>query len=45
VLEADRQRTAFGHVEDWAVEFLGLIEDDVFATFVQVCFFLWKIQR
>ncbi|GMY14183.1 putative glucuronoxylan glucuronosyltransferase f8h [Fagus crenata] len=36
VLEADRQKTAFGHVEDWAVEFLRLIEDDVFATFVQV---------
>ncbi|XP_050244781.1 uncharacterized protein LOC126692990 isoform X1 [Quercus robur] len=36
MLEADRQKTAFGHVEDWAVELLQLIEDDVFATFVQV---------
>uniref|UniRef100_A0A2N9FH50 Exostosin GT47 domain-containing protein n=1 Tax=Fagus sylvatica TaxID=28930 RepID=A0A2N9FH50_FAGSY len=45
VLEADRQKTGFGHVKDWAVEFLQLIEDDVFATFVQLCFFLWKIQR
>ncbi|KAK4581583.1 hypothetical protein RGQ29_024973 [Quercus rubra] len=36
MLEADRQKTAFGHVEDWAVALLQLIEDDVFATFVQV---------
>ncbi|KAG6690791.1 hypothetical protein I3842_10G030800 [Carya illinoinensis] len=36
MLEAERQKTVFGHVEDWAVEFLRLIEDDVFATFIQV---------
>lgn len=37
MLEADRQKTDFGHVEDWAVEFFQLIEDDVFDTFIQVC--------
>ncbi|KAH1258127.1 putative glucuronosyltransferase [Glycine max] len=36
LLEAERQKTAFGHVNDWAVEFLKLIEDDVFTTFIQV---------
>lgn len=36
LLEAERQKTAFGYVEDWAVEFLRLTEDDVVATFVQV---------
>ncbi|KAI3973582.1 hypothetical protein MKW92_033308 [Papaver armeniacum] len=36
LLEAERQKTTFGHVEDWAIEFLRLIEDDVFSTFIQV---------
>ncbi|KAI3935162.1 hypothetical protein MKW92_005632 [Papaver armeniacum] len=36
LLEAERQKTTFGHVEDWAVEFLRLTEDDVFSTFIQV---------
>uniref|UniRef100_A0A5B6Z8Z3 EGF-like domain-containing protein n=1 Tax=Davidia involucrata TaxID=16924 RepID=A0A5B6Z8Z3_DAVIN len=36
LLEAERQKTVFGHVEDWAVKFLQLSQDDVFATFIQV---------
>lgn len=36
LLEAERQRAAFGFVEDWAVQLLQLVEDDVFATFLQV---------
>ena len=36
LLEAERQKTAFGRVEDWAVQLLQLSEDDVFATFIQV---------
>ncbi|KAK9921833.1 hypothetical protein M0R45_030329 [Rubus argutus] len=36
LLEAERQKTSFGHMDDWAVEFSQLIEDDVFQTFVQV---------
>ncbi|XP_048320595.2 uncharacterized protein LOC107425930 [Ziziphus jujuba] len=36
MLEAKRQKDAYGRVEDWAVEFSKLVEDDVFATFVQV---------
>lgn len=36
LLEAERQKTAIGHVDDWAVEFLKLTEDDVFATLIQV---------
>ncbi|CAK9157196.1 unnamed protein product [Ilex paraguariensis] len=36
LLEAERQKTAFAHVEDWAVKVLKLREDDVFATFIQV---------
>ncbi|XP_057982420.1 uncharacterized protein LOC131167642 isoform X2 [Malania oleifera] len=36
LLEAGRQKTAFGHVEDWAVQFLQLSEDDVFSTFLQM---------
>lgn len=38
MLEAERQKSAFGHLEDWAIEFSQLVEDDVFATFVQVYF-------
>lgn len=37
LLEAERQKNALGLVEDWAREFSQLLEDDVFATFVQVC--------
>lgn len=36
LLEAERQKAAFGHVDDWAVEFLQLGEDDVIATVIQV---------
>ncbi|GAB2261464.1 hypothetical protein Droror1_Dr00002461 [Drosera rotundifolia] len=36
LLEAERQRLAFGRVEDWATELSQLSEDDVFATFIQV---------
>ncbi|KAJ7976815.1 exostosin family protein [Quillaja saponaria] len=36
MLEAERQRVAYGHIDDWAAEFLKLIEDDVFTTLVQV---------
>ncbi|KAK7278885.1 hypothetical protein RJT34_23924 [Clitoria ternatea] len=36
LLEAERQKTAFGHVDDWAIEFLKLTEDDVLATVIQV---------
>ncbi|KAK9699287.1 hypothetical protein RND81_08G165100 [Saponaria officinalis] len=36
LLEADRQKSAFGHVDDWAVQLLRMGEDDVFATLIQV---------
>ncbi|XP_043711978.1 uncharacterized protein LOC122660809 [Telopea speciosissima] len=36
LLEAERQKSVCGLVDDWAVEFLRLTEDDVFATFIQV---------
>ncbi|WJX11200.1 adenylosuccinate synthase [Trifolium repens] len=36
LLEAERQKSAFGHVDDWAVEFLKLTEDDVTTTLIQV---------
>ncbi|XP_004307567.1 PREDICTED: uncharacterized protein LOC101304329 [Fragaria vesca subsp. vesca] len=36
LLEAERQKTSFGRMGDWAVQFSQLIEDDVFQTFVQV---------
>ncbi|KAL5124373.1 putative glucuronoxylan glucuronosyltransferase F8H [Glycine soja] len=36
LLEAERQKTAIGHVDDWAVEFLKLTEDDVFVTLIQI---------
>ncbi|KAI4300757.1 hypothetical protein L6164_034095 [Bauhinia variegata] len=35
MLEAERQK-AIGHVNDWAIQFLKLMEDDVFTTFIQV---------
>ncbi|XP_074371615.1 uncharacterized protein LOC141712540 isoform X2 [Apium graveolens] len=36
LLEAERQKTVFGHVEAWAKELSQLKEDDVFATLIQV---------
>ncbi|XP_014514271.1 uncharacterized protein LOC106772395 [Vigna radiata var. radiata] len=36
LLEAERQKSAFGHVDDWAIEFLKLTEDDVSATLMQI---------
>ncbi|KAK3217773.1 hypothetical protein Dsin_011743 [Dipteronia sinensis] len=36
LLEAERQKAAFGRVDDWAEQFLQLSEDDVFSTVVQV---------
>ena len=41
LLEAERQKTGFGRVEDWAVQFLQQTEDDVFTTFLQVFFLLY----
>ena len=41
LLEAERQKTGFGRVEDWAVQFLKQTEDDVFTTFLQVFFLLY----
>jgi len=40
LLEAERQKTAIGHVDDWAIEFLKLTEDDVSTTLMQVFFFI-----
>lgn len=37
MLEAKRQKDAYGRMEDWAVQLSQFVEDDVFATFVQVC--------
>ncbi|XP_057535580.1 uncharacterized protein LOC130813737 isoform X1 [Amaranthus tricolor] len=34
--EAERQKSVFGHVDDWAAEILKLTEDDAFATLIQV---------
>ncbi|KAL9238041.1 hypothetical protein vseg_012520 [Gypsophila vaccaria] len=36
LLEAERQKVSFEHVDDWAVELLRMGEDDVFATVIQV---------
>ncbi|GMH18719.1 hypothetical protein Nepgr_020560 [Nepenthes gracilis] len=36
LLEAERQKSIFGYVGDWATELLKLAEDDAFATFIQV---------
>lgn len=36
LLEAERQKASLGHVDDWAVEFLKLAEDDVSTTLMQV---------
>lgn len=36
LLEADRQKSAFGHVDDWAAEMLQFSDDDVFATLIEV---------
>ncbi|GMP86937.1 hypothetical protein CsSME_00039515 [Camellia sinensis var. sinensis] len=35
LLEAERQKTASGRVDDWATMFLQLVEDDVVATIIQ----------
>lgn len=40
MLEAERQKNAFGRVDDWAVEVLKLLEDDVLTTLIQVRIFL-----
>lgn len=47
LLEAERQKNVLGLVEDWAIEFSKLLEDDVFATFIQVLHYklhndLWR---
>ncbi|XP_068643172.1 uncharacterized protein [Aristolochia californica] len=39
LLEAERQKKLTGRLDDWAVEFFKLGEDDVFATFIQVLHF------
>ncbi|KAM7271751.1 hypothetical protein ACFE04_030965 [Oxalis oulophora] len=36
LLEAERQKSAYGRVEDWAIHFLELGEDDAFTTIIQV---------
>ncbi|KAH9678859.1 EGF-like domain-containing protein [Citrus sinensis] len=36
LLEAKRQNAKFGRMNDWAVEFLKLREDDVFTTLIQI---------
>ncbi|KAB2631351.1 hypothetical protein D8674_008870 [Pyrus ussuriensis x Pyrus communis] len=36
MLEAERQKTVFGRMTEWAAQFSQLIEDDVFATLIQV---------
>ncbi|KAH9678860.1 EGF-like domain-containing protein [Citrus sinensis] len=36
LLEAKRQNAKFGRMNDWAVEFLKLREDDVFTTLIQM---------
>ncbi|KAG9131462.1 hypothetical protein Leryth_015287 [Lithospermum erythrorhizon] len=36
LLEAERQRSTFGHADDWAVKLSQLHEDDVIATFIQI---------
>ncbi|CAN6577068.1 unnamed protein product [Malus baccata var. baccata] len=36
MLEAERQKTVFGRMREWAAQFSQLIEDDVFATLIQV---------
>lgn len=45
MLEAERQKSAFGRLEDWAFEFSQLVEDDVFATFVQVYFLACQLHQ
>ncbi|XP_057849591.2 uncharacterized protein LOC131060391 isoform X2 [Cryptomeria japonica] len=36
MLEARRQNASYGHLDDWAVQFSLLTEDDVFSTLIQV---------
>jgi hypothetical protein len=45
LLEAERQKSSFGHVDDWAVEFLKLTEDDVTTTLIQVFIFFQNYSR
>ncbi|KAL1821056.1 hypothetical protein ACET3Z_015925 [Daucus carota] len=49
LLEAERQKTGFGHVSPWAEELSQLKEDDVFGTLIQVLHYklhneLWRQQ-
>lgn len=41
MLEAERQKIVHNRYDDWAVELSKLVEDDAFATFVQVIFFFF----
>ena len=43
LLEAERQKSTIGHVDDWAVELSQLSEDDVFATLIQVIELLYML--
>lgn len=43
LLEAERQKTVFGRVEDWAKKLAQLKEDDVFATLIQVSNLVYEI--
>eukprot|EP01018_Ginkgo_biloba_P032824 Gb_35367 [translate_table: standard] len=36
MLEAQRQNASYGHLDDWAVQYSLLMEDDVLSTFLQV---------
>lgn len=40
MLEAERQNATYGRKESWADEFSQLVEDDVFATVVQVFYLI-----
>lgn len=45
LLEAERQKTVFGHVNDWAKELSQLKEDDAFATLIQVLYsFFYRVE-
>ena len=43
MLEAERQKNAHSHMDDWAVQFSQMVEDDVFATFLQVIYLLMQM--
>lgn len=36
MLEAERQKSAYGYIKDWAEKLSELSDDDVFTTFVQI---------